>query len=175
MSRRDAESGWRPRGTPGSGSLSSGRVAPHIMGSVEVSTTGTWRTRAARATTLWRTSSGFEISNARNEPGLVVDEQEYGALRRQALVGAAPGALGLVCRFAVAHAHNVLLLQKGVSWRAQPSAAEYLKCVLPQATRHQQGLPGHVLRIRRCQIHRRRRDVIGLPHASKWYLRLDRF
>jgi len=117
----------------------------------------------------------LEISNARNEPGLVVDEQEYGALRRQALVGAAPGALGLVCRFAVAHAHNVLLLQKGVSWRAQPSAAEYLKCVLPQATRHQQGLPGHVLRIRRCQIHRRRRDVIGLPHASKWYLRLDRF
>src|SRR2546429_1774061 len=30
-----------------------------------------------------------EISNARNEPGLVVDKQEYGALRRKGLVGAA--------------------------------------------------------------------------------------
>src|SRR6266446_5709251 len=67
------------------------------------------------------------LSNARTEPGLVVDEQEYGALRRQALVGAAPGALGLVSRFTVAHAHNVLLLQKRVSCRAQPSAAEYLE------------------------------------------------
>ena len=35
-----------------------------------------------------------EIANARNEPGLVVDQQEDGALRRQALVGAAPAALG---------------------------------------------------------------------------------
>jgi hypothetical protein len=35
-----------------------------------------------------------EISNARNEPGLVVDKQEYGALRRKALVGSAPAVSG---------------------------------------------------------------------------------
>ncbi len=113
------------------------------MGAVEVSTTGTWRTRGAgERDDIVAHLVRLERLNARNEPGLVVDEQEYGALRRQALVGAAPGALGLVSRFAVAHAHNVLLLQKRVSCRAQPSAAECLKCVLPQATRHQQGLPG---------------------------------
>src|SRR5438093_414304 len=49
-----------------------------------------------------------EIANARNEPGLVVDKQEDGALRREALVGAAPAALGLVYRLRIAH--SVLLL-----------------------------------------------------------------
>ena len=50
--------------TPGSASVSSGRVGPHIVGAVEVSTTGTRRTRAARAnaTILWRTSSGGALA-----------------------------------------------------------------------------------------------------------------
>src|SRR3989441_12392150 len=44
-----------------------------------------------------------EISNARNEPRLVVDKQEYGTLRREALVGASPPALGLVYRLGITH------------------------------------------------------------------------
>src|SRR2546428_118164 len=90
--------------TPGSASVSSGRVGPHIIGAVDVSTTGTPRTRAARAnaTTLWRTVRR-EISDARDEPGLMVDKQEYGRLRREALVGASPAALGLVYRLGITH------------------------------------------------------------------------
>jgi hypothetical protein len=50
-----------------------------------------------------------EISNARNESGLVIDKQEYGALRRKALVAAAAAVLGLIYRLRIAH--GVLLLQ----------------------------------------------------------------
>src|SRR5918996_4533248 len=48
-----------------------------------------------------------------------------------------------------------------------------LKARLPQAARHQQRLPGHVLRVGRRQIHRRRGDVVGLAHAAERRLRLD--
>src|SRR5438445_5081540 len=108
--------------TPGKASVSSGSVGPHIMGAVEVSTTGTPRTRAARAnaTTLWRTSSGAR-SRMPDEPGLVVDKQEYSALRHEALVGAAPAALGLVFRLRIAH--SVLLLTPALHARRRRGGA----------------------------------------------------
>jgi len=55
------------------------------MAPVEVSTTGTRRTRAgggANATTLWRTSFRREIlERPKQAPDLVVNEQEYGRLQ----------------------------------------------------------------------------------------------
>ena len=42
-----------------------------------------------------------------------------------------------------------------------------------QAARHQQGLAGHVLGVRRRQVYRGRRDIVRLPHASERCLRLD--
>jgi hypothetical protein len=61
--------------TPGSASVSSGRVGPHIIGAVEVSTTGRPKTPATRANaTTLAYLIRFEISNARDESGLMVDK-----------------------------------------------------------------------------------------------------
>src|SRR5438034_464219 len=90
--------------TPGSASLSSGRVGPHIIGAVDVSTTGTQDARGAgERDDIVAHLVRREISNARDEPGLMVDKQEYGRLRREALVGASPPALGLVYRLGITH------------------------------------------------------------------------
>src|SRR5437016_9200789 len=90
--------------TPGSASLSSGRVGPHH-----------WRSRcehdrdaedargAGERDDIVAHLVRREISNARDEPGLMVDKQEYGRLRREALVGASPPALGLVYRLGITH------------------------------------------------------------------------
>jgi hypothetical protein len=82
------------------------------MGAVEVSTNTEDARGAGERDDIVAHLVRREIANARNEPGLVVDKQEDGALRREALVGAAPAALGLVYRLSIAH--SVLLLQKSL-------------------------------------------------------------
>src|SRR5713101_1127498 len=98
--------------TPGSASVSSGRVGPHIHGRCggEHDRDAEDARGAGERDDIVAHLVRREISNARNEPGLVVDKQEYCALRRKALVDAAPAALGLVSRLTLAH--SVLLLQK---------------------------------------------------------------
>src|SRR5713101_2179332 len=97
--------------TPGSASVSSGRVGPHIHGRCggEHDRDAEDARGAGKRDDIVAHLVRREISNARNEPGLVVDKQEYGALRREALVGPAPAALGLVYRRSIAH--SVLLLR----------------------------------------------------------------
>src|SRR3989442_10578510 len=96
--------------TPGSASVSSGRVGPHIHGRSggEHDRDAEDARGAGERDDIVAHLVRREISNARNEPGLVVDKQEYCALRREALVGAGPAARRLLYRLGISH--SVLLL-----------------------------------------------------------------